>query len=57
LLRSKVAILALPPASRADCTAVSANGAPSVTTWSMEESCRSLAVIVAFTDGMSVPLT
>ncbi len=57
LLRSKVATLALLPASATDCTAVSAYGAPSVTTSSMELSCLSLAVMVDFTDGMSVPLT
>ncbi len=45
------------PASFTDCTAVRAMGAPSVTTWSMEESFWSLAVRVDFTEGMSVPLT
>ncbi len=57
LLRSKVATLALLPDSATDCTAVMANGAPSVTTWSTAPSCRSLAVTVDFTEGWSAPLT
>ncbi len=52
-----MATLASLPASRTDCTAVRAIGAPSVTTWSMVESFWSLAVSVDFTEGMSVPLT
>ncbi|GAA2279475.1 hypothetical protein GCM10010234_15230 [Streptomyces hawaiiensis] len=52
-----MATFALLPASFTDCTAVRAIGAPSVTTWSMEESFWSLAVSVDFTEGMSAPLT
>ncbi len=57
LLRSKVATFASLPASSTDCTAVMANGAPRVTRWSTSLDCLSLAVIVDFTEGMSVPLT
>ena len=50
-------MVALLPAFPLDCTAVSAIGAPSATTWSIVGSCCSFAVMVASTDGMSLLLT
>src|SRR4029077_310249 len=56
-LVSKVTIFAVLPAFAAASVAASAIGAPNVTMWSIDGSCCSLAVIVAWTDGMSVPFT